>query len=92
MRRQVVLLLMSTVVLGFHAQAKAGDTEELTWGELSSLNGRMIRVAMPEAAVITGKLTAVQPEGLILQIQKTDKQNGLSQRTIRSPTLSSENS
>ena len=24
MRRQVVLLLMSTVVLGFHAQAKAG--------------------------------------------------------------------
>ena len=71
MRRQVVLLLMSTVVLGFHAQAKAGDTEELTWGELSSLNGRIIRVAMPEAAVITGKLTGVQPEGLILQIQKT---------------------
>ena len=30
-----------------------------------------IRVAMPEASCITGKLTGVQPEGLILQIQKT---------------------
>lgn len=71
MNRQIALLLVSTVVFGFHGQAKAGDKEELTWGELSTLNGRTIRMTMPEAAVITGKLTAVEPEGLVLQIQKT---------------------
>jgi hypothetical protein len=71
MRRQVVLLLASAVALGFHTEAKAGDREELTWGELSSLNGRTIRMTMPEMAVITGRLTAVEPQGLVLQISKT---------------------
>ncbi len=71
MRKQVVLLLAFAVLLGFHTQAKAGDKEELTWDELSSLSGRTIRLTMPETAVITGKLTAVEPQGLVLQISKT---------------------
>jgi hypothetical protein len=71
MKRQVVLLLASAVVLGFYSQAKAGEQEEMTWGELSSLSGRTIRMTMPETAVITGRLIAVEPQGLVLQISKT---------------------
>jgi hypothetical protein len=53
----------------------SGAKEELRWTELPTLAGRTLRVTMPSGAVISGKLTAVEADGLVLQIrQTTDKE------------------
>jgi hypothetical protein len=54
----------------------AGERSERTWNELPSLTGSNVRFVMPKGAVISGTLTAVEPEGLVVQIEKTtDKAN-----------------
>jgi hypothetical protein len=54
----------------------AGDREERTWTELPALTGSDVRFAMPNGAVFSGTLTAVEPGGLVVQIKKTtDKAN-----------------
>lgn len=49
----------------------AGEREERSWGELANLANREIRLTMPQGAVIKGTLTAVEAEGLVLQIRST---------------------
>jgi hypothetical protein len=49
----------------------AAVAEQMTWRELSSLTGRQIRMTMPNAATIEGRITAVEPDSLVLQVRKT---------------------
>jgi hypothetical protein len=53
----------------------SGAKEELTWTELPTFTGRILRMTMPLGAVISGKLTAVEPEALVLQIRQTTDSN-----------------
>lgn len=49
----------------------AGDRQERTWTELPYLAGSKVRFAMPDGTTFSGTLTAVEPEGLVIQIEKT---------------------
>lgn len=65
---------MRTLVAGvmlLMAPLAASQPEERTWSELASLVNRQIRMTMPQGTVIEGTLTAVETDGLVLQIRST---------------------
>jgi hypothetical protein len=51
--------------------ARAGSPQRLKWGQLSTVVGRTVSVAMPDAAVIYGTVTAVEADALVVRIAKT---------------------
>jgi hypothetical protein len=63
--------LLVTLALVAATPLLSGTKEELTWTELPALTGRILRMTMPHGVVISGKLTAVEPEALVLQIRRT---------------------
>ncbi len=68
MRRLIALTLLFSVIL------PAANKEEWTWSELSSLKGRTVSMTMPSGATVSGALTAVEDENLVLQVrQSSDK-------------------
>jgi hypothetical protein len=64
-------LVVTAASLLLAAPVFAASPEELTWNELSTLSGRTVRIVMPSSAVLSGKLTAPSPEGLVIQVEKT---------------------
>jgi hypothetical protein len=67
-------LFAAVILLAMSLQA-ARPQEELKWSELGTLSGRTIRIVMPDKAVIGGKLTTAEPDGLVLQIKNTTNKN-----------------
>lgn len=59
-----VLLLVMTPAI-------AGQREERTWGELANLVNRQIRMTTPKGVVIQGTMTALESDGLVMQIRST---------------------
>jgi hypothetical protein len=53
------------------APMMAGQKEERTWGELANLANRQIRLTTPKGVVIQGPMTALESEGLVMQIRST---------------------
>jgi hypothetical protein len=47
--------------------AAAGSPRQASWGELGFVVGRHVRIAMPDGAVVGGKVLAVEPEALVVQ-------------------------
>ena len=51
--------------------ARAGSPLRLKWEQLSTVIGKTVSVAMPDAAVISGTATAVEADALVVRIAKT---------------------
>src|SRR5664279_6180248 len=52
--------------------ARADDLMRVPWDGLSMTVGRTVQVATPKGPMVTGKVTAVEPDALVVQVAKTN--------------------
>ena len=50
---------------------RAGSPQRLKWDQLSTIVGKTVSVAMPDAAIISGTATAVEADALVVRVAKT---------------------
>ena len=50
---------------------RAGSPQRLKWDQLSTIVGKTVSVAMPDAAIISGTATAVEADALLVQVTRT---------------------
>lgn len=58
---------------------------QMKWEELSTINGRNISIVMPQGAAVSGKLSAVQADALILRVSKTTDRVAYPKGELRVP-------
>ncbi len=52
--------------------ARADDMVRVPWDGLSMTVGKTVLVAMPKGPMVTGKVTAVEPDALVVQVTRTN--------------------
>lgn len=77
--RVVVAALLAGAVHG------SAETRQVRWNELSSVVGHTVQIGMPDGGAISGKALAVEPDALIVQIQKTNKPAAYPRGTFNVP-------
>jgi hypothetical protein len=65
MRTLILLILAAIPSVG------ANSIRQMKWDELSTLTTKSVSVVMRGGAVVTGKVTAVEPDALVLRVSKT---------------------
>ncbi len=65
--------------------AEGADLLHVRWEGLSIVAGKTVMVAMPEGPLITGKVTGVEPDGLVVKVTKTTDQKICPKGELRVP-------
>ncbi len=65
--------------------ARADDLVRVPWEGLSMTVGKTVLVATPRGPVVTGKVTAVEPDALVVQVTKTNDPSANVKGELRVP-------
>lgn len=78
-------MLLIAMLLSAAGSGLAEPPRHVTWGELSFVTGRTVRISMPDGAVISGKTTAVEPDALVMRIERTANKTAYPKGSFRVP-------
>jgi hypothetical protein len=65
--------------------ALAVSPRQVTWGELSFVVGHRVRIAMPDGVAIAGTALAVEPQALVVRIEKSSLPSAYPKGEFRVP-------
>jgi hypothetical protein len=63
--------LLAALILCSSAIAAASSAERLSWSQLPSIAGKDVRIVMPDSAVVSGRVIAVEPEALVVEVRES---------------------
>lgn len=76
------LLLLPTCVVA------TGLPSQLTWNQLDRVLGKEIRLTDPGGVSVQGKALAVEPDGLVMRVQKTSDRSVYPDKNVKIPRSS----
>jgi hypothetical protein len=65
------LSLLALLILCSSAISAASSVERLSWSQLPSIAGKHVRIVMPDSAVVSGRVIAVEPEALVVDVRES---------------------